>query len=323
MRRAALWLWLGLWLAGPALAHVLSMSSGDLTIRGEHAHYELRMPLYEIPHVADPEQSLLAHIRFISGGQPARLLSGACRQDAGQGSYICEADYQFAGPVEKLEVECTFASITVATHVHLLHADNNGKRDQAVFDLSFPRATLRFRPPTALETAVSQSAGGFLRALGGPVQILFLAALALAARSRRELILLAGMFLAGQVAAALAAPWTGWHPAPRFVEAAAALTIAYLAMEILLLPNAGMRWLIVTLLGAFHGLYFALFLRTTGYHAGYVLAGAGLAEIPVMAICTWVFSYLGKRLAAMRPVTVSASALLAIGLAWFLIRLRS
>jgi hypothetical protein len=319
MRRVAVWLWLAI----PALAHVLSMSSGDLTIRGEHAHYELRMPLYEMPHVAHPEQSLLAHIRFISGGQPARLLSGACHEDAGQGSYICEADYQFAAPVEKLEVECTFASITVATHVHLLHADNNGKRDQAVFDLSFPRATLLFRPPTALETAVSQAGGGFLRAVSGPVQILFLAALALAARNRRELILLAGMFLAGQIAAAVAIPLTGWQPAPRFVEAAAALTIAYLAMEILLLPKAGMRWLIVTLLGTFHGLFLALFLRSTGYHPGYVLAGAALAEIPIVAICTLVFWYLGKRLAGLWPVTVSASALLAIGLGWFLLRLRS
>ena len=45
-------------------------------------------------------------------------------------------------------------------------------------------------------------------------------------------------------------------------------------MEILVLPNAGMRWLIVAVLGAFHGLYFELFLRTTGYHAFYVLGGA-------------------------------------------------
>jgi len=212
---------------------------------------------------------------------------------------------------------------TVPTHVHLLRADNGGKRDQAVFDLSFPHAKLRFRPPTELETVVTQAGGGFLRALGGPLQILFLASLALAARSRRELLLLAATFLAGQLAAAIIVPMTPWQPAPRFVEAAAALTIAYLAMEILLLPNAGMRWLIVTLLGAFHGLYFALFLRTTGFHAGYVLAGAAFAEILFVALCGLAFSYLGKRLAALKPVPVSASILLAIGMAWFVMRLRS
>ena len=82
------------------------------------------------------------------------------------------------------------------------------------------------------------------------------------------------MFLAGQTAAACIVPLTAWQPPARFVEAAAALTIAYLAVEILALPHAGMRWLIVAVLGAFHGLYFALFLRTTGYSAVYVLAGA-------------------------------------------------
>ena len=38
-------------LAAPAFAHVVSMSSGDLSVEGTHARYELRMPLYEIAHV--------------------------------------------------------------------------------------------------------------------------------------------------------------------------------------------------------------------------------------------------------------------------------
>ena len=70
-----------------------------------------------------------------------------------------------------------------------------------------------------------------MRALGGLVQILFLATLALAARSRRELAALVGMFLLGQIAAAIVAPRTNWDPAPRFVE-------------------AGKRWLIAGTLGA-------------------------------------------------------------------------
>ncbi len=310
-------------LACPAFAHVMSMSSGDLTIRGTHAHYELRMPLYEMPHVANPEQSLFAHIGFSSGGRQARMSGGSCQVDAPQGAYVCTADYEFAAPVDSLDVECTFHAVTVPNHVHLLRAENGGKRDQALFDISFPHATLRFRPPTALETAVTQAGGGIMRALGGLVQILFLASLVLAARSRRELMVLAAMFLAGQIAAALIVPLTAWQPPGRFVEAAAALTIAYLAMEILVLPQAGMRWLIVTVLGAFHGLYFALFLRTTGYSAFYVLAGAALAEIAFLAVCAMIFSFVARRVAALKPVTVSASVLLTIGLAWFFLRLRS
>jgi hypothetical protein len=296
-------------LACPAFAHVMSMSSGDLAIRGSLAHYEFRLPLYEMPHVANPSQSLFAHIVFSSGGRQAQLLNSACHQDLAQGSYVCAADYQFAAPVDTLDVECTFPAVTVPNHVHLLRVENGGKRDQALFDIAFPRATLRFRPPTPLETAFTQAAGGVLRSLG-VAQILFLASLVVAARSRRELILLAVMFLAGLTAAALAVPRTAWQPPARFVEAAAALTVAYLALETLVLPTAGMRWSIVAVLGAFHGLYFALFLRTTGYSAFYVLTGAVCAEIALIAVCALLFSYVGKR-------TVWASVLLAIGLAWF------
>jgi hypothetical protein len=310
-------------LACPAFAHVMSMSSGDLAIHGTLAHYQFRLPLYEMPHVADPAHSLFAHIVFSSGGRPAQLLNSACREDAAHGAYVCTADYEFAAPVDTLDVECTFHAVTVPNHVHLLRVENGGKRDQALFDISFPRATLRFRPPTALETATTQAGGGALRSLGGAAQILFLASLVVAARSRRELILLTVMFLAGQIAAALVVPRTAWQPPARFVEAAAGLTVAYLAVEILALPKAGMRWLIVAVLGVFHGLYFALFLRTTSYSPTYVLTGAAVAEIALIAVLALLFSRLNRRLAALRPVPVCAALLLVTGMAWFFLRLRS
>jgi hypothetical protein len=312
--------WLGL-LAWPAWAHVVSMSSGDLTIEGTRAHYELRMPQYEIAHVASPERVLLEHIRFSSEGRDARLLSKSCGTD-GRDTYVCTADYEFAAPVERLEVECTFAAITVPNHVHLLRAAMDGKHDQGIFDISFPHATMRFRPPTPIETAVTESGAGFMRALGGAVQILFLAALVLAARSGKELLALAGMFLAGQIASVLIVPHTAWLPAPRFVEAAAALTIAYLAVEILLLPEAGGRWLVAGALGGFHGLYFYLFLQTSGYRPGFVLAGAALAEMVAIGILALAFSRIGRVARALRPVQVSATALLVFGMAWFFLRLR-
>ena len=305
----------------PLSAHVMSMSSGDLTIHGTQAHYEFRLPLYEMSHVKDPAESLFAHISFSSSGQKARLLRKSCHTDAP--SYVCAADYEFAAPVDRLEVECTFHAVTVPNHVHLLRVENGGKRDQALFDISFPRATLRFRPPSAAEIAATQIGAGLMRALGGFVQILFLASLVLAARSRRELLLLGAMFLTGQIASTLLVPLTGWQPPARFVEAAAALTIAYLAVEILVLPQAGMRWLIVAVLGGFHGLYFELFLRTTGYRALYVLTGAAFAEILLIALFGLLFSRIGKLAAALKPVPVSASLLLVIGMAWFFLRLKS
>ena len=306
-----------------ALAHVMSMSTGDLRIDDRRAHYELRMPLYEMSHVAGSAEKLFDHIRFSSGGRDARLIKKDCSADQSQGIYFCTAEYEFPQPVDKLEVECTFHTVTVPNHVHLLRAVNGERRDQAIFDFSFPKSTLRFRPPTPVEIAVTEIGAGTMRALGGLVQVLFLASLVLAARNRRELLAVSGMFLAGQVASALLVPRTGWHPPPRFVEAAAALTLAYLAVEILLLPRAGGRWAIAGLLGAFHGLYFLVFIQSTGYAPGLVLAGAGLAEIALLAVFALVFSRVGRVAAALRPVQVSASALLAVGLIWFFLRLKS
>ena len=314
----------GWWLAlvWPAWGHVVSMSSGDLIIEGSRARYELRMPLYELIHVQAPERALLEHVRFAAGGRDAARKSAACRTDTARDLYVCTAEYEFAAPPERIDVECTFAAITVPNHVHVLRAEMGGKHDQGMFDRSFTRATLRFRPPTPAEIAMTEAGAGFLRAWGGPVQILFLAALVLAARSGRELLALTGMFVAGEAVSVLAAPYAGWQPAPRFVEAAAALTVAYLAVEILLLPRAGARWVVAGVLGVFHGLFFHLFVQTSGYRAGWVLGGAAVAEIGAIAILALVFSRIGRVARALRPVEVSASALLVFGMVWFVLRLR-
>jgi hypothetical protein len=302
----------------PAAAHVVSISSGDLTVDGARARFELRMPLYEVAHVPRPETALLENIRF----RGATLVRSDCRADSSRDAYLCAAEFEFGAPPERIEAECTLHAITVPNHVHMLRAEMAGKRDQAVFDRSFPRATLRFRPPGPAEVALTEAGGGFLRALGGPVQLLFLAALALAARGRGELLRIASMFLIGQCAAVLVVPVTDWQPAPRFVEAAAALAVAYLAVEILLLPKAGARWLIAGVLGVFFGLFLHLFVQTAGYRPGFVLAGAAVAEVAVVAICAVLFARIARWGAAVRPVQAAASALLLFGLVWFIMRLR-
>jgi len=164
---------------------------------------------------------------------------------------------------------------------------------------------------------MTQSGAGFVRALGGVAQVLFLIALVLAARGPKELLALAGMFLAGQMAAVFIVPHTAWQPSPRFVEAAAALTVAYLAVEVLVLPQAGARWLVAGILGAFHGLYFLLFVQNTGYRPELVLAGASLAELAALAILALILLRAG-------PLVHRAgeAALLLSGLFWFALRLK-
>jgi hypothetical protein len=308
-------------IAVPLDAHMVSMSTGDLKVDGDHASYELRMPMYEVAHVQAPERTLLEHVRFESGGVWAKTSGQRCRQE--QDTYLCTAEYQFPAPVETLEAECTLASVTVPNHVHLLRAYRGDKSDQAVFDLSYTKAEIRFRPPTAFETATREISAGFMRAAGGLAPLLFLVSLVLAARSRRELAALAASFVAAETLACGLAPHLRLSFSPRFIEAAAALTIAYLAFEIILLPQSGMRWLVVAVLGLFHGAYFAAFLAESGYHIATFLTGVVLCELLLITLFAFLLHRLVRLALLRRTVPVAASLLLAVGVAWFLLRLRA
>lgn len=314
------WLFLILF-AAPLAAHMVSMSTGDLKVDGARASFELRMPMYEVAHVHEPEHTLLDHVRFEAGGAWAKMSGLACRQE--QDTYVCTADYQFPAPVETVQVECTLASVTVPNHVHLLRAYRGDKSDQAVFDLSYTKAELRFRPPTAFETAVREISAGFMRAAGGLAPLLFLAALALAARNRRELVALAASFLVAEALACSIAPRFTLSLSPRFIEAAAALTIAYLAFEIILLPQSGMRWLVVAVLGLFHGAYFAAFLNESGYNIATFFSGVAVCELLLIALFAFLLERLVRLPFLRRAIPVAASVLLAVGIAWFLLRLRA
>jgi len=287
----------------PVWAHVVSLSTGELSVDGPTAVYELRMPMFELAHITHPETALLDHIRF----DDAHRTSASCHEE--DGSYACRATYEFSGLVDRLDVECTFFQITVPNHIHILTASQGANGDQAVFDQSFPRAEVRFRPPSRFETVAREAAAGIWRAVASPAGLLFLLGLAIASRTRQEGVLLAAMFLAGEWVMRLIAPRIPWPLPPRFIEAAMALSVAYLAVEILLLPEAGRRWVIVLGLGLLHGLYFA------GFPATY-LAGAAATQVILIAIMVAAARQLPKVWRA-RP----AWALLSAGLAWFAWRL--
>jgi hypothetical protein len=286
----------------PLWAHAVSISTGELRVDGAHATYELRIPMYEVAAMANPE-TLIDHIRFAG----AQRTSAKCRQD--EATYVCVADYEFPGAIDRVDVECTFFQVTVANHVHLLRVVQGANSDQGVFDQSFPRGVVRFIPPSRTEMVARELGGGIWRAVSSPA-VLFLLILILAARSGREGALLVAMYLAGEWIMRPIAPRIPLPLSPRFIEAAMALTVAYLALEILTLPNAGKRWAVVFVLGLFHGIYFAAF------PAGY-LAGAALMQIAVLAILLWIV----LKLATPMMRRAGAGALLAAGLVWFASRI--
>ena len=290
--------------------HVVSMSSGELHVTGNLATYELRMPMYEVAHAANPETALLDHVSF----ERAARTSASCAQDGD--SYVCRATYEFPAPVDRLRAECTLFQITVPNHVHILRATlvdklAGDKLDQVVFDQSFTRAEIRFRPPSAAERIAGEVVAGGERAVTSVAGALFLVALVAASRSLKEAALLAVMFVIGEWIARPIAPRIPWQLSTRFLEAAMGLTVAYLAVEMLTLPQAGQRWAVVLALGLFHGLYYAAFPAT-------YLAGAALLQLLAIAILAIVI-----RRAPPAAPRYAAWGLLFAGLGWFATRLVS
>jgi len=307
-------------LVSPVAAHVISMSSGYAKVNGNRIEYTLRMPEYEMPHVKDP-RALFTHIRFTSGFETGRRTAEECHADSAGSTYICTANYEFSAPVERLDVQCSFYEVTVPNHIHMLHAERSGKYDQAILDAAFSSASLGFRPPTAFETAVEQSRAGAVRVWTNAVQVLLLVALALASRTRRELTLLGLAFLAGECAGALAILHSTWQPSPQFAESAAALALAYLALEIIAFPGSRGRWLLALMFGGFEGMYFASFVGESGYSAGWVLMGAALAGCVVLIVSGIALMAVADRYRLILS-RIAASAMLVTGSVWFTMRLR-
>ncbi len=301
----------------PASAHVMSMSSGELRVEGTTAKLEVRMPIYEIADLEDPERKILDAFLLRVDSAEAERVSGACSENAAEATYQCQAQYRLPQDPAALEVNCRLAEATVPNHVHILRAVRGDVAEQEVFDYTTTRREIRFEPPTVWELLTREAGAGAKRVLAGPAQWLFLLALALAARSRRELLWIGAAFLAAQALSAVVVEMQRWNPPPRFVESAGALTIAYLAVELLALPEAGARWLVAAGMGVFHGLYFGIFLAQGQMHPARVLGGAGLAEAAMLGVFGLAVWRLRKDFGEPWFTRIVAGALLAIGLGWF------
>jgi hypothetical protein len=285
-------------------AHVVSMSTGELRMDGPTAVFELRIPMYEVAQLAHPETELLAQFHFGDG----YLARSGCHQE--EGSYVCRGEYEFPSlHPDALEVRCTLYQVTVPNHVHLLTAIQGSNVDQEVFDQRFTDIEVRFRPPSRAEAITRDAVSGAQRAVESASGVLFLIGLALAARGGKEALLFGAVFLAAECGARRVGPLLPLALSARFLEALLALLVAYLAMEILLIPHGRSRWLVVAILGLSYGLSFAAF------PAAYLLGA-----LPVQGAIFAALAAASLRLprAWMRP---AAALLLVAGMAWFGARL--
>jgi len=278
------WIWL---LAVPLSAHMVSLSSGQMEIAGAEAQLILRVPAYELT----AGETSLDNAYQIQG---ATLASRACVPDGQE--LVCT--YKFTAVPASPRVICRLAQVLVANHVHVLTARRNGEVARQVFSGSVFDAGLRFGGG---QDPIPAALDGVAQAFSGWARLLLLFTIGFAARSRREALAFA-LALASSQAASL---FFALPASPRFVEAAAAIGVGYLAFEVLMLPEAGHRWLAVAGVGLLLGL--GVPAGESGVYYG-VLVACSVAVAAAVGLC---------RLAPRpfsRPV---AACLLLVAAGWF------
>lgn len=285
---------------GTACAHIVSLSNGELRIIGRAAEYTLHMPAYEIEHVEHPGEALLRELRFGDG----RRISSECAREGDD--FVCHAKYAFDHDLpDKIEVECTLYRATVPNHIHMLYAVQGENADQRVFDQNTSVIEMRFHPPSFWESLTRDGSAGAIRFLTSFAAVLFLLVVAVAANTWREALKLGALFLVAEWLVRPLVPFLPVGLSAEFLEAMMALTAAYLAGEVLFLPEGRARWAIVPILGLVHGLPFVAF-------PALYLAGAELTQASVLAILTIAI----LRVPRSWRKTSAAVCLLA-ALAWF------
>ncbi|MBZ2177375.1 MAG: hypothetical protein K7J47_06690 [Acidobacteria bacterium] len=280
--------WL-VWLlaAAPAAGHMVSLSSGQMEISGTTAQLVLRVPAYEAPE----GEKTLGDAYRIAG---ATLRERTCRTENEE--LVCT--YRFTNVPAAPRVICRLAEVLVANHVHVLTAQRDGAMARHVFSGPEREAELRFDGGV---DPLRDAWDGLRQAYSGWARMLLLFTIGFAARRRREAAAFGLALMAGQGAAL----WLALPASPRFVEAAAAIGVGYLAFEVWLLPEAGHRWAAVAGVGLLLGL--GVPAGGSGAFYGSLLAGSGLAAGAVG----------GLTLARRNSARPAAMALLVVAMAWF------
>ena len=77
------------------------------------------------------------------------------------------------------------------------------------------------------------------------------------------------------------------------------------------------------MLGLFHGAYFSIFLAESQFHVVTFFGGVAAGELLLIAVFTFILGRLARLHWMRRAVPVAASLLFAVGVVWFLVRLRA
>jgi hydrogenase/urease accessory protein HupE len=331
----------------PAAAHPLSVSYSRFVVSADAVQAVIRVPMDDVDlllrldrdldgkvSAAEIEQArgpiaryLTDHVRVFAAGRPldGAYGGGSTWTDAAGALYL-EAALTYGahgGAVSDVSIEVSVLTDLYGDHRTLSEIAAGGRREEFVFQHGN-----RYVAPQAGRSSW-QTAWSFIR-LGvehiftGYDHILFLFGVLLVGGGTRNLVLIVTSFTIAHSLTLSLATFGFVHPAAWTVEAAIALSIAYIGLENLFVRDGRHRWRITFAFGLIHGLGFANVLREMALPPGALAislftfnVGVEIGQIAIVGLMVPVLRLL-ERTPYRVPVTRAVSAaIVAVGLFWF------
>jgi hypothetical protein len=327
--------------AGRAEAHQQGVSYSDIEVAGGRIRYDLSISNHDLREL-DVEGDGVITSDEILAGYPALRRRFARSVDVEAGGRACVLDLKdfLVDPnqaiVFRLRGECDGHPLRVRVAVRsLLGADGynfakiryQGRLEERVFGPTYAEAVLGDEERGASATLWRFFVLGVEHIATGYDHVLFLLALLMVGGGVRSLIAIVTAFtVAHSLTLALATLGIVDLPS-RPVEAAIALSIAWVALENIVLDRPSGRWGITFAFGLVHGFGFASILQDMQLPSGTLATalvafnvGVEAGQVIVVLLAYPVVAAIQRSPRRRAIVGVTSGVILAIGLFWFVER---
>lgn len=290
--------------------HGTLVSYSLVTVDGKKVNLNLRIPAselrwkYTLPDDATEIRRRLADAFVVKlDGQswfPAPT-DASVSIDPSNTELIFDARGTLNQPISEIELICLLPEITDPQHTNLAMVQHGERVAQAVLTLEKPRFKLELGGARSVFSQFSQFTRlGVEHIFTGYDHMLFLLALLIVSTTLLGLVKIVSSFtVAHSLTLALATFGVISLPS-RFIEAAIALSICYVAAENLIVKEVRKRWVLTSFFGLIHGFGFSNVLREM--------------ELPRESLATALFSFnLGVELGQIILVALAFPAVLWVG----------
>jgi len=260
-------------------AHTTSISYSEINIRERTVQLRLRLNLYEVNFAAQLDGNsdrvlsesevnssfpkwadrLFDNIQIDGQGHPGRATLDSFTFVPDTGALECLASYSFPQLLEDVHFRVTLHNLTDSGHLNLALIQYDSRQEQRFFNLenSETRVGLRRDPAGILKRWGRWLFIGGSRVIGSYDCLGFLFGLLLVNRGLRCQKRSSLAFLLAQMVAFTVGAFNLAVLPQRFLGSAIALSMAYIAIENLLIKEASNRWLIALFFGVIFGFSFS------------------------------------------------------------------